>query len=373
MNKFLNNFDKIKFFFNGKECSIFIGFDLFKIKNFFEKFKEKDQVVIITNQRLYDLYYQEIRESILTITNRVDKIIVSDGEKNKSLKTVIYVLNFLKKRRYSKNIVLVALGGGLVGDLTGFVSSIYLRGTYFVQIPTSLLAQIDSSIGGKNAINYKDAKNMVGSFYHPNLILINLSFLNTVSDRQFQSGMTEAIKYGIAMDYSFFCWLENNYKKILFREKETIKHLVYYCCKMKSEIVSQDPEENQNKRVLLNLGHTFAHAIESKLNFSDVLYHGETVSIGIVTSLKVANLINKFSKKNTNRIISLLKKFSLPLFLSKEMSYEDYLFFIQYDKKRIRKNQIDLVLPVEIGKSSLYRNVDRNIVIRAINSKIKNF
>ncbi|WP_042524680.1 3-dehydroquinate synthase [Candidatus Riesia pediculischaeffi] len=343
-----------------------MGFNLFKYLNLFDRFRDKDHIIIITNEKLYSLHYQEVKKNILKTTSKIDEVIIPDGEQNKSLKTAVRVFEFLKKNKYSKSIVLVALGGGVIGDLTGFISSIYLRGTHFVQIPTSLLSQIDSSMGGKNAINYEDAKNMIGSFYHPDLVIINLDFLETLPIRHFRSGMAEAIKYGIAMNYDFFCWIEDNYEKISLLDEESIRHLVLLCCKMKCEVVVQDPKEYRNKRVLLNLGHTFAHSIESFSKFNESLYHGEAVSIGMVISLKIANIVNRFSERDIFRVISLLKRFDLPLSYQRHIPFEDYLYFMNYDKKRTGQDQINLVLPLKIGTSILYRNIDKEIIYHAI-------
>lgn len=334
-------------------------------KSFFP-LKSGDEIIIITNKKLYLLYFKKIRNILRSIGIKIDKIIIKDEEKNKSLFTINQIFTKLLKKSYVKNnITLVALGGGVIGDLTGFVASCYQRGTKFIQIPTTLLSQVDSSIGGKNGINHILGKNMIGTFHHPILVIIDLNTLKTLPKKEISSGLAEIIKYGIMADYQFFCWLEKNIKNILKLQKNEINYCVYKSCKIKAKIVHEDEKELNGKRFLLNLGHTFAHAIETETKYK-FYTHGEAVSIGMIIAAKISEIIGKIDKKNINRIINLIKRANLPTKSPLEITPETYLFHIKKDKKQ-SNNQINLILPeTPIGKSKFYKNIEKKIIIEAI-------
>lgn len=341
-----------------------IGFNLLKCKKIFFKLKIKKSAIIITDKKIYKIYYKTIKSTLKKINIKFDTIILPYGEKNKNIATLNKIFKQLIIKKCTKNTTLIAFGGGVIGDLTGFVSSCYKRGVPFIQIPTTLLSQVDSSIGGKNAINHVLGKNMIGTFNQPQSILIDLNTLKTLSKRQFSSGIAEIIKYGVSLDYIFFCWLEKNLNKLIKKEKKILQKCVQHCYKLKKKIVKLDEKEKYNKRVLLNLGHTFGHAIESKFKYNYFL-HGEAVSIGIVIASKTAEILGKFSKKKTNRIINLLKQANLPVNSPKNMKPKHYLKYMINDKKN-KNDEINLVLPYSIGKVKLFNNVNKKIIIKAI-------
>lgn len=347
-----------------------IGFNLLKSKKIFLKSKIEKSAIIITDKNIYKLHYKTIISTLEKINVKFDKIVLPEGEKNKNIFTLNKIFRNLIIKKCTKKTTLIAFGGGVIGDLTGLASSCYKRGIPFIQIPTTLLSQVDSSIGGKNAINHDLGKNMIGTFKQPKSIIIDLNTLNTLSKRQFSSGIAEIIKYGISLDYIFFCWLEKNLNKLMKREKKTIKKCVQHCCKLKTKIVKIDEKEKHNKRILLNLGHTFGHAIESEFKYN-LFLHGEAVSIGIVIALKIAEILGKFCKKKTKRIINLLNKANLPINPPKKMKPKQYLKHIKNDKKNYDK-KINLVLPCSIGKVKLFNNVKKKIILKAIKNTYKN-
>lgn len=347
-----------------------IGFDLLKSKKIFLKSKIKKSVIIITDKKIYKLYYKKIKSTLKKINVKFDKIVLPEGEKNKNISTLNIIFKKLIIKQCTKKTTLIAFGGGVIGDLTGFVSSCYKRGIPFIQIPTTLLSQVDSSIGGKNAVNHDLGKNMIGTFNQPKSIIIDLNTLNTLSKRQFSSGIAEIIKYGISLDYIFFCWLEKNLNKLIEREKKIIKKCVQHCCKIKKKIVEIDEKETKNIRILLNLGHTFGHAIESEFKYNSFL-HGEAVSIGIVIASKISELLGILSKENTKRIINLLNQADLPVNAPKKMKPKQYIKHILNDKKN-NNEKINLILPYSIGKSKLFNNVKTKIILQAIKKTYKN-
>lgn len=333
-------------------------------KKIFSSLKISQSVLIITNIKVYKLHYKKLKSTLLKLGLKISKIILPDGEQYKTISTVKIIFETMIKKNFSRKNTLIALGGGVIGDLTGFVSSCYKRGIQFIQIPTTLLAQIDSSIGGKNSINYSFQKNLIGTFYQPISVIIDLNTLKTLPKKQFYCGLAEIIKYGISFDYNFFCWLEKNIKKLINLEKKTINYCVKYCCSLKAKIIHKDEKEIYNNRILLNLGHTFGHAIESEFKYKN-WSHGEAISIGIIMAAKTAELFGKLNKKKIKRIIRLFKKAHLPTRAPEEIKPKKYLTHMIKDKKSFN-NQINLILPCTIGKVELFNNINYNIILKAI-------
>ncbi|MGP1953013.1 MAG: 3-dehydroquinate synthase [Arsenophonus sp. ET-KM2-MAG3] len=348
-----------------RSYSISIAFGLFNSPDAFLPLKSGEYAMIITNKTIHSLYSVKIKSTLIKIGVKVDEIILPIGEKYKSLITLNTIFTALLKKNHPRNTILIALGGGVIGDLTGFAAACYQRGVRFIQAPTSLLSQIDSSIGGKTAVNHSLGKNMIGVFYQPISVIIDLNSLKTLPVRQFSSGLAEMIKYSIILDYIFFCWLEKNINKLFKFDKKKIKYCIYHCCKLKAKIIAIDEKETNGNRILLNLGHTFGHAIETELGYDDSWLHGEVVAVGIVMAIKTAELVNQFDNKNTQRILNLLKQANLPTKGPKKMTAEAYLPHMMGDKKVVN-NQINLVLPKFIGKAELYANVNQNIILKAI-------
>ena len=236
---------------------------------------------IVSDSNVAPLYAKHIEEQLLKTGNKVFTFVFEAGEANKNLDTVEDVYEFRIKNHFDRKDMLVALGGGVVGDLTGFTAATYLRGISFIQVPTSLLAQVDSSIGGKTGVDFRAYKNMVGAFYQPKLVYMNISVLKSLSDRLFNSGFGEIIKHGLIKDAAYYEWLRDNISNIKSRNSDALEQMIYVSCNIKREVVEKDPKE-KGDRALLNYGHTLGHAIEKLMDFK--LYHGECVTLGMIAA-----------------------------------------------------------------------------------------
>uniref|UniRef100_A0A3B0M0W2 3-dehydroquinate synthase n=1 Tax=Arsenophonus endosymbiont of Trialeurodes vaporariorum TaxID=235567 RepID=A0A3B0M0W2_9GAMM len=326
--------------------------------------KSVEYAMIVTNKTLHSIYSARVKSTLTKMGVKVDEIILPDGEQYKSLATLDTVFTALLEKNHSLSTTLIALGGGVIGDLTGFAAACYQRGVRFIQAPTSLLSQIDSYVGGKTAVNHPLGKNMIGAFYQPISVIIDLDSLKTLPVRQFSSGLAEIIKYGIILDYDFFCWLEKNINKLFELDEKTISYCIRRCCELKTKIIAIDEKETNGQRALLNLGHTFGHAIETELNYGCWL-HGEAVAAGIVMAAKTAELIGQFDNNDTQRILNLLRQANLPIKGPAKMAAEAYLPHMMRDKKVVN-NQLNLVLPKSIGNAELYTKISHEIVLKAI-------
>ena len=248
------------------------------------------KLCIVSDSNVAPLYAKYVEDQLSKTGNKVFTYVFEAGEANKNLDTVEDVYEFLIKNHFDRKDMLVALGGGVVGDLTGFTAATYLRGISFIQVPTSLLAQVDSSIGGKTGVDFRAYKNMVGAFYQPKLVYMNISVLKSLSDRLFNSGFGEIIKHGLIKDAAYYKWLRDNISNIKNRNSDALEQMIYVSCNIKREVVEKDPKE-KGDRALLNFGHTLGHAIEKLMNFK--LYHGECVTLGMIAALKDVILCNR--------------------------------------------------------------------------------
>ncbi|WWO99702.1 MAG: 3-dehydroquinate synthase [Candidatus Dasytiphilus stammeri] len=325
--------------------------------------KAGEPAMIITNQTIAHLYLKELVEMLKTAGIFADYIILPDGEEYKNISLLNELYTTLIEKSHGRDTTLIALGGGVVGDITGFAASSYHRGVRLIQVPTTLLAQVDSSVGGKTAINHPLAKNMIGAFYQPVSVIIDLDCLKTLPKRQLVCGMAEVIKYGIALDSSFFAWLENNIDNLLSLERNTISRCIRYCCELKAKVVSTD-EREINLRSLLNLGHTYAHAIEIEMGYGNWL-HGEAVAVGLVLASRTAESLGFLKKSETHRIIKLLQHFDLPVCVPYYLEPKNLLLHMLHDKK-VLGGKLRLILPLTLGKSEICSNVPENIIISVI-------
>lgn len=272
-------------------------------------------------------------------------------------------MSFLLEGNYARDVVVVALGGGVIGDLVGFAAACYQRGVDFIQIPTTLLSQVDSSVGGKTAVNHKLGKNMIGAFYQPKAVVIDTDCLKTLPQREFAAGVSEVIKYGIIYDQDFFVWLEENLDKLYQLDEQALTYAIARCCEIKAEVVAQDEKES-GIRALLNLGHTFGHAIEAELGYGNWL-HGEAVSAGTVMAAKTAQLQGLINEQQVERIISILKRAQLPVHTPETMSFADFMKHMMRDKK-VLSGELRLVLPTSIGTAEVVKGVPESIIEQAI-------
>ena len=278
-------------------------------------------------------------------------LILPDGESYKTLDNMNLIFNALLENRCDRNTTLVALGGGVIGDITGFAAASYQRGVNFIQIPTTLLAQVDSSVGGKTGVNHKLGKNMIGAFYQPKCVIADLHTLNTLDDRELSAGIAEIIKYGLIRDSQFFTWLEKNITNLMQRDADALAHAIYESCKNKAQVVSEDELEQTGRRALLNFGHTFGHAIETAAGYGNWL-HGEAVACGMSMASTLSVKLNWLSEEKLERINSILNKANLPTRPPDDISIQQFLDLMTVDKKT-RAGKIHLVLLKDIGEAVL--------------------
>jgi 3-dehydroquinate synthase len=291
-------------------------------------------------------------------------IVVPAGETAKSLKTVQHGYDLLATHRLERNSFIVALGGGVVGDLAGFVAATYLRGVTFVQVPTTLLAQVDSSVGGKVGVNLKAGKNLVGAFYQPKLVLCDLDTLDTLPEREFRAGLAEVIKYGIIYDARLFAQLERDLPKLLRREPETLAGVVARCCEIKAEVVGQD-ETDGGLRAILNFGHTIGHAIENISGYGKYL-HGEAIAIGQVAATKLSFALTGLSGRDTDRVEDLFKLAGLPGFIKLNAIQRKKLLAAMKLDKKVSGGEIKFVLAERIGKAVWGKRVPEEQIRRIL-------
>ena len=282
------------------------------------------------------------------------------NEKNKNYYSIEKILNILQVNNFNRNDGIICLGGGIAGDLCGFAASIFKRGIKFINIPTTLLAQVDSSIGGKTGFNTKFGKNLIGTFYQPSIVISDTEVLNSLKKREVICGYAEILKHALIRDKIFFKYLLKNEKKVLKLNSKEIELAIYKSCLIKKKIVQLDTTEKSIRKIL-NFGHTFGHAYESTLNFSKKLNHGEAVLLGIVSAIKLSNKINILSKNKYNYIFDHFKKLSLPTDLKKYFKTKDIkkiIYFMKNDKKNIN-SYINLILLSDLGKTIYYKTNER--------------
>lgn len=326
---------------------ITIASGLFNEPASFLPLKSGEQVMLVTNETLAPLYLDKVRGVLEQAGVNVDSVILPDGEQYKSLAVLDTVFTALLQKPHGRDTTLVALGGGVVGDLTGFAAASYQRGVRFIQVPTTLLSQVDSSVGGKTAVNHPLGKNMIGAFYQPASVVVDLDCLKTLPPRELASGLAEVIKYGIILDGAFFNWLEENLDALLRLDGPAMAYCIRRCCELKAEVVAADERET-GLRALLNLGHTFGHAIEAEMGYGNWL-HGEAVAAGMVMAARTSERLGRFSSAETQRIITLLTRAGLPVNGPREMSAQAYLPHMLRDKK-VLAGEMRLILPLAIGK-----------------------
>ncbi len=323
----------------------------------------KQKVVVITNHTVAPLYADKIT-ALLDQKGCISSVLeLPDGEKYKTLDTFNTVMSYLLEHNYSRDVVIIALGGGVIGDLVGFASSCYQRGVDFIQIPTTLLSQVDSSVGGKTAVNHPLGKNMIGAFYQPKAVVIDTNCLATLPPREFAAGMAEVIKYGIIYDYDFFVWLEEHMDELYALDEQALTYAIARCCQIKAEVVAQDEKES-GIRALLNLGHTFGHAIEAELGYGNWL-HGEAVSAGTMMAAKTAQLQGLITQDQLDRILTIFKKAKLPVQTPASMTFGDFMKHMMRDKK-VLSGELRLVLPTSIGTSEVVKGVPETVIEQAI-------
>ncbi len=359
--------EKITITLRDHSYPITISSGLLKDPASFAPLKAQEKAMVVTNQTLVPLYLNQLRSVLEQSGVKVDYIILPDGEKYKSIRILEQIFSVLLKKSHGRDTTLIALGGGVIGDLTGFAASCYRRGVRLIHVPTTLLSQVDSSIGGKTAVNHPLGKNMIGAFYQPASVIADLDCLKTLPSREISSGLAEVIKYGITLDGDFFIWLENNIDSVLSLEIEALTYCVRRCCELKTEVVAADEYES-GTRTLLNLGHTYGHAIESEMDYGSWL-HGEAIAAGMVMAAETAYRLGQFSFDDIKRIKALLLRAGLPILGPSEMSPRCYLPHMMRDKKTIA-GELRLVLPMSIGHAEVRTDVGYERVLESIDACI---
>jgi 3-dehydroquinate synthase len=326
---------------------IFIGEGTsLSLQNYEDHIIGKD-IAIITNEVVAPLYLKEI-SSIFSNMNFIEHIL-PDGEQEKKLKNVHKIIDWLMEAGFGRDATLIALGGGVIGDITGFAASIFMRGINFIQIPTTLLAQVDASVGGKTAVNHKSGKNLIGSFHQPKCVICDSRFLDTLNTTEISAGLSEVIKYGLIHDGEFFQWLQKNIQQILSNDRAAIEYVIQRSCAIKAEIVAQD-EKEQSVRALLNFGHTFGHAIEKLTGYGNWT-HGDAVAVGMVLAARLSEKMSLITPKDVQDIENILTTAHLPTSLP-NMGPDELLAAMRSDKK-VKDRNIQLVLLKNIGEAFL--------------------
>ena len=346
---------KIRVELGERSYNIMIGSGILKdIGRIIEKFEFSNKAALISNPTVYNLYGKTVSESLKASGYDLIEVLLPDGEEYKSLASAEKIYESLLKAKLDRKSVLIALGGGVIGDITGFAASTYMRGIDFIQIPTTLLAQVDSSVGGKTGVNHPLGKNMIGAFWQPKLVCIDTSTLETLPRREFLSGLGEVIKYGVIWDEDFFVYLESNSDKILRLDKEALTHIIWRSCEIKSEVVSKDERES-GLRAILNYGHTIGHAIETITGYKKYL-HGEAVAIGMYMEARLSHQLGLIEKKAVARIKALIDSYKLPSEMPDEIQIYDLMEKMQIDKKTVG-GKMHFVLPEKVGSARIHSEI----------------
>ncbi len=311
------------------------------------------QALVVSNTTVAPLYLERTRAALAGL--RHETVILPDGEQYKTLATLDEVFTALLQHRFDRNCTIVALGGGVVGDMAGFAAACYQRGVHFIQIPTTLLAQVDSSVGGKTAVNHPLGKNMIGAFHQPRCVLADTDTLATLPDRELSAGLAEVIKYGLIRDLPFLEWLEANLDALLAREAGALSEAIERSCRNKAEIVAADERET-GERALLNLGHTFGHAIETGAGYGAWL-HGEAVAVGTALAADLSARLGWLSREQVGRILALLERAHLPLAPPPDLSADDFLRLMAVDKK-VQDGRLRLILLRGLGQGVIAGDID---------------
>jgi len=322
------------------------------------------QVLVVTNETIAPLYLDKLVGQ-LKAKFKVEVAVLPDGEKFKTLEYLSKIYDALLQKKCNRQVTLIALGGGVVGDMTGFAAASYQRGVNFIQIPTTLLSQVDSSVGGKTGVNHPLGKNMIGAFYQPQCVLIDTAVLKSLPDRELSAGLAEVIKYGAICDEEFFRWLELNMDKLLARDNEALSYAIKTSCEKKAEVVSKDERES-GVRATLNFGHTFGHAIETDLGYGEWL-HGEAVSVGMCIAAELSAQLGWLSVNDSRRITVLCQRAGLPVEKPATMKAADFIGHMKVDKKNIT-DTIRLILLKSLGEAVIYDCVDESLIEAAIST-----
>jgi 3-dehydroquinate synthase len=347
----------------NRSYPIFIGSGLLLQPKLLCQYVKGRTALIVSNTTIAPLYLKQIQNSLDSQSIQHDCVIIEDGEQFKTLEAIQTIITTLLEKKHNRQTTLIALGGGVVGDITGFAASVYQRGVNFIQIPTTTLSQVDSSVGGKTGVNHILGKNMIGAFHQPQCVIADISTLNTLPDREFSAGLAEVIKYGLAYDVNFFEWLEQNITKLIARDADTIAQAVLVSCQTKADIVSLDERES-GIRAILNLGHTFGHAIEATMGYGNWL-HGEAVATGMVMAVDLSYRQQWIEHSVKQRTVNLLQKAQLPVTSPSDMTVDQYMTAMSIDKKAVN-GTIKFILLKSLGEGIVTSDYDPTLLKQTI-------
>ncbi len=324
---------------------IYIGQNLLRDAGRFRPHIPSKQVLVVSNETVAPLYMQTLLDTLQGL--QVEQVVLPDGEEYKTLEILNRIFDRLLEKRFDRGCTLIALGGGVIGDMTGFAAACYQRGVNFIQVPTTLLSQVDSSVGGKTGVNHPLGKNMIGAFYQPRAVVIDIETLKTLPARELSAGLAEVIKHGIIKDADYFTWLEANMERLRALDADALAHAVEGSCLIKSRVVSAD-EREAGQRALLNFGHTFGHAIETGMGYGNWL-HGEAVGAGMCMAARMSRLLGWLTPEEEARITALIEAAGLPT-APPDLSPARFMELMSVDKK-VMAGQLRLVLLKGIGKA----------------------
>ena len=320
------------------------------------------QVMIVTNETVAPLYLRNYTTALDSLGKKVSTCILPDGEKFKNIEHLNLIFDALLEAGFNRDCTVLALGGGVIGDMAGFASACFQRGVYFIQVPTTLLSQVDSSVGGKTGINHPLGKNMIGAFQQPQVVLADMAQLKTLPARELSAGLAEVIKYALLGDADFLVWLETHMEDLIQGDEKLLAEAVYRSCAHKARIVAND-EKEQGERALLNLGHTFGHAIESYLGYG-VWLHGEAVATGMVMAADLSCRMGWISQNDLERTRKIISRAQLPI-VCPHIPLDDFLGYMAHDKK-VLNGQLRLVLMKQIGQAVITKEFDIDLMKQAI-------
>lgn len=328
--------------------------------------KLNKQVMIVTNTTVAPLYLDKVKQSLADY--QLEGFIIQDGEEYKTIETHTEIITELLQKKFDRNCTLIALGGGVVGDITGFVAATYQRGVSYIQLPTTLLAQVDSSVGGKTAVNHKLGKNMIGAFYQPKAVVADTAVLQTLPEREFRAGLAEVIKYGCINDAGFFNWLVENIDAINQNDADAIAFAIERSCLNKADVVAKDETES-GLRAILNFGHTFGHAVETALGYKDWL-HGEAVAAGMAMAADLSVRLGLLDTAKKEQITALLQEAKLPVQLPSSVAVSDLRMHMSVDKK-VKDGILNLVLLDDIGNAVITSDFAESELMETINAFVQ--
>ncbi len=351
----------IKVELGARSYPILLGSGLISRGDSYAPFIRSTQVMVVTNETVAALYLRKVKSALKGY--EIDTAVLPDGERHKTLASVTGILDRLLQQRFHRDCTVLALGGGVIGDMGGFAAACYQRGVALIQVPTTLLSQVDSSVGGKTGVNHPLGKNMIGAFHQPSGVVIDIDTLTTLPGREFSAGMAEVIKYALIDDREFFHWLWENMDDLMARDRTALCSCIARCCRNKARLIAQD-EREYGRRALLNLGHTFGHAIEAAAGYGNVL-HGEAVAIGMSMAADMSSHLGLLTEGDARRIRSLLRAAGLPVSPPQGLSRRQVMALMQQDKK-VHQGVLRLVLLQGIGEACLDSGFEPGVVEQVV-------